>query len=145
MLILDPLLKRTFPHQQRSAVMPQPVILYVENNLWLMQVVRDVLDLAGWNVQHLRSATSARTLLRRGEQPYDLLLVDNELQYMSGIELVRCARESAHRKGLQILLFSIEDYAEEAKRAGADAFLRKPHDLHLLVDTIRSLLAASGK
>ncbi|HEY0098950.1 MAG TPA: response regulator [Pyrinomonadaceae bacterium] len=124
--------------------MPQPVILYVENNMFLMQLVRDVLDLAGWNVQHLRSATSARTLLR-SEQPYDLLLVDNELQYMSGIELVRCARESAHRKGLQILLFSIEDYEEEAKRVGADAFLRKPHDLHLLLDTIRRLLAAGGK
>ena len=124
--------------------MQQPVILYVENNMFLMQLVRDVLDLAGWNVQHLRNSKFARTLLS-GEEPYDLLLVDNELQYMPGIELVRCAREFTHRRGLQILLFSIEDYAEEAKRAGADAFLRKPHDLHLLLDTIRRLLAAGGK
>jgi DNA-binding response OmpR family regulator len=124
--------------------MPQPIILYVENNLYLMQLVRDVLDLAGWNVQHMRSATSARTLLR-GEQPYDLLIVDNELQYTPGIELVRCVRELPHRKGLPILLFSIEDYGEEAKRVGADAFLRKPHDLHLLLDTIRRLLAVAGK
>lgn len=124
--------------------MPQPIILYVENNLMLMQLVRDALDLAGWNVQHLRNTTFARTLLR-GEQHYDLLLVDNELQHMAGIELVKCAREFPHRKGLQILLFSIEDYEEEAKRAGANAFLRKPHDLHLLVDTVRRLLAAGSK
>ncbi|MCA1565266.1 MAG: response regulator [Acidobacteria bacterium] len=124
--------------------MPQPVILYVENNLMLMQLVRDVLDLAGWNVQHLRSATMARTLLH-GEQPYDLLIVNNELQYLRGIELVRYARQLTHRKGLQILLFSIEDYAEEAQRMGADAFLRKPHDLHLLLDTIRRLLAAGSR
>ncbi|HJR09367.1 MAG TPA: response regulator [Pyrinomonadaceae bacterium] len=123
--------------------MPQPVILYVENNLLLMQLVRDALDLAGWNVQHLRNTTSARTLLR-GEQPYDLLLVDNELHHMTGIDLVRCARELTHRKGLQILLFSIEDYEEEAKRAGANAFLRKPYDLYLMVDTIRRLLAAGS-
>ncbi|HLL70114.1 MAG TPA: response regulator [Pyrinomonadaceae bacterium] len=123
--------------------MSQPVILYVENNLMLMQLVRDMLDLAGWNVQHLRNAPSARVLLR-GEQPYDLLLVDNELQHMTGIELVRCAREFAHRKGLQILLFSIEDYEEEAKRAGANAFLRKPHDLYLMLDTVRRLLAAGA-
>jgi DNA-binding response OmpR family regulator len=134
----------TFPRQQLSTVMPQPIILYVENNLMLMQLVRDVLDLAGWNVQHLRSATFAKTLLH-GKQPYDLLLVDNELQYLAGIELVRYTRELTHRKGLQILLFSIEDYEEEARRAGADAFLRKPHDLHLLLDTIRRLLAAGGK
>jgi two-component system, chemotaxis family, chemotaxis protein CheY len=120
--------------------MPQPIILYVENNIFLMQLVRDVLDLAGWNVQHLRNAASARILLR-GKQPYDLLLVDNELQHMPGIELVRCARELPHRKGLPILLFSIEDYEQEAMRLGADAFLRKPHELHLLVDTIRRLLA----
>ncbi|HYP02145.1 MAG TPA: response regulator [Pyrinomonadaceae bacterium] len=123
--------------------MPQPIILYVENNLLLMQLVRDVLDLAGWNVQHLRNATSARVLLR-GEQPYDLLLVDNELQHMTGIELVRCARELTNRKGLQILLFSIEDYEEEARRAGANALLRKPHELYLMVDTIRQLLAAGS-
>jgi DNA-binding response OmpR family regulator len=125
--------------------MSQPVILYVQNNLMLMQLVRDVLDLAGWNVQHLRNATFARTLLR-GAEHYDLLLVDNEPhQHLTGIELVRGARELAHRKSLQILLFSIEDYADEAKRAGADAFLRKPHDLHVLLDTIRQLLAAGGK
>jgi len=144
MLILDPSLERALPREQRSIVMPQPVILYVENNLMLMQLVRDVLDLAGWNVQHLRSATCARTLLR-GEERYDLLLVDNELQYLAGIELVRYARELTHRTGLSILLFSIEDYAEEAKRAGADAFLRKPHDLHLLLNTIRLLLAARAE
>lgn len=61
--------------------MPQPIILYVENNMFIMQLVRDVLDLAGWNVQHLRSVTSARTLLH-GEHACDLLLVDNELQYV---------------------------------------------------------------
>ncbi len=144
MLILDPLLKRTPPRQQRSTVMPQPIILYVENNLMLMQLVRDVLDLAGWNVQHLRNATYACTLLR-GQEPYDLLLVDNELQHMTGLALVRYARELTHRAGLSILLFSIEDYAEEAKRAGADAFLRKPHDLHLLLNTIRRLLAARAE
>ena len=143
-MFIDEVEPLTVPRQQRSTVMPQPVILYVENNLWLMQAVRDVLDLAGWNVQHMRSATTARTLLH-GKQPYDLLLVDNELQLLPGIELVRYARELTHRKGLQILLFSIEDYEEEARRAGADAFLRKPHDLHLLLDTIRRLLAAGGK
>lgn len=123
--------------------MPQPIILYVENNLMLMQLVRDVLDLAGWNVQHLRSATFARTLLH-GKEHYDLLIVDNELQNVAGIELVRYARDLSHRKGLQILLFSIEDYEEEARRAGADAFLRKPHDLHLLLNTVRQLLLAAS-
>lgn len=119
--------------------MPQPIILYVENNLLLVQLVRDVLDLAGWKVHHSRDATSAQIFLR-SEQRYDLLLVDNELTRNTGMEVVSFARELPHRKGLPILLFSIEDYEQEAKRVGANAFLRKPHDLFLMVDTIRRLL-----
>jgi len=37
-------------------------------------------------------------------------------------------------------LFSIEDCEREAKEAGANEFLRKPHDLFLLVETIRRLI-----
>jgi CheY-like chemotaxis protein len=35
----------------------------------------------------------------------------------------------------------LEDIKEEAERAGADAFLRKPNNLIELVETIRRLLA----
>lgn len=58
----------------------------------------------------------------------------------SGLELVRLARELPHRKELPILFFSIEDCERAAKAAGADAFLRKPHDLFQTVDTVRKRL-----
>jgi len=60
----------------------------------------------------------------------------------SGLELIRLTRELPHRNSLPILFFSIEDCEREAKAAGASAFLRKPHDLFQMVDTIRGLLEA---
>jgi DNA-binding response OmpR family regulator len=58
---------------------------------------------------------------------------------------VRRARRLAHRRETPIILISLEDCADDARLAGADAFLRKPNNLIELVDTIRRLLAPSLK
>ena len=79
------------------------------------------------------------------EQRFALLLVDNELPDTTGTELVKFARTLAHRRSLPIILFSIEDCEEEAKAAGADEFLRKPHDLFRLMEIARKLVASQGK
>jgi CheY-like chemotaxis protein len=128
------------------AAFSQPLILYVEPNAVLQRFMDDMFDLAGWRVRSARDYYAAESFLRSNER-YALLLTGEKLPPLnlvagrSGLELVTLARELPHRKSLPILFFSIEDRAEEAKRAGANAFLRKPHDLYLLVDTIRWLLA----
>jgi CheY-like chemotaxis protein len=117
----------------------QPAILYVENNGLLARLVDDLLDLGGWHVWRAENGTSAKIFLR-SEQRYALLLVDNELRDMTGLEVVKYARGLSHRKSLPVMLFSIEDCEREAKAAGANAFLRKPHDLFQMMDTIRRLI-----
>lgn len=125
------------------AVVIQPAVLYVENNLLLSQLITDLLDLAGWHVWRAECGTSAQTFLRH-EQRFALLLVDNELRDTTGLELVKFARALPHRESLPIILFSIEDCEREAKEAGANEFLRKPHDLFLLMDIARRLVGAKG-
>jgi len=126
----------------------QPIILYVERNSALRLFMCDVFDLAGWHAQRAFDVSSAESLLR-SPQRFSLLLTADELPPLnllpgrSGLELVSFARGLPHRKELPILFHSIEDCAERAMAAGASAFLRKPHGLFLLVDTIRRLLAAS--
>ena len=73
------------------------------------------------------------------QQHFDLLLIDNELRHFNGLELVKDIRRIPHRKGMPIILISLEDLTEEAREAGANAFLRKPYNLIDLVDTIRRL------
>jgi CheY-like chemotaxis protein len=125
----------------------QPIILYVERNSVLRHFMSDMFDLAGWHVHRAFDLHCAASLLR-STQRFSLLLTGHELPPRellpgrSGLELVTLARELPHRTELPILFFSIEDCEREAKKAGANAFLRKPHDLFLMVDTIRGLLEA---
>jgi CheY-like chemotaxis protein len=117
----------------------QPAVLYVENNLILSQLVTDLLDLAGWHVWRAECGATAQVFLRH-EQRFALLLVDNELRDTSGLEVVKYARMLPHRESLPVILFSIEDCEREAKAAGANEFLRKPHDLFLLLDAARRMI-----
>jgi CheY-like chemotaxis protein len=140
---------RRLPHLG-DVSLRQPIILYVERNSTLRHFMSDIFDLAGWHAHRAFDVRSAESLLR-STQRFSLLLTADELPPLnllpgrSGLELVALARSLPHRKELPILFFSIEDREREAKAAGADAFLRKPHDLFLLVDTIRGLLAAGGE
>jgi CheY-like chemotaxis protein len=132
---------RSLPRAPWRAVVTQPAVLYVENNALLSRLVSDLFDLAGWHVWRAENGMAAQMFLRH-EQRFALLLVDNELSDTTGIELVKFARTLAHRQSVPVVLFSIEDCEREARAAGADEFLRKPHDLFLLVDIARRLVGA---
>lgn len=123
---------------------PRPVvILYVEDNRILLQTVRDVLEFAGWYVKPCYDFAMALALIE-SPQHFDVILLDNELWGMTGLRLTELARGRPNRRKTPIILISIEDRAEEAQRAGADAFLRKPNNLIDLIETIRRLLGTRG-
>jgi DNA-binding response OmpR family regulator len=116
------------------------VILYLEDNRMLSQIVCDVLQFAGWYVKPESDSVTSWAMLDCTNRHFDLLLFDHEIRGIDGLELTRRVRRMSHRKGTPIILISLDDMAEEAREAGADAFLRKPNNLIDLVDTIRRLL-----
>jgi two-component system chemotaxis sensor kinase CheA len=118
------------------------VILYLEDNRMLQELVRDVLEFAGWYVKASPDSIHSWAMLDCTKEHFDLLLFDHELRNINGLELTRRVRRMPHRKGTPVILISLEDLAVEAREAGADAFLRKPNNLIELVDTIRRLLPA---
>ena len=132
------------PRHWNTLPISQPAVLYVENNLLLSRLVTDLLDLAGWHVLRAECGSTAQIFLRH-EQRFALMLVDNELRDTPGLAVVTYARTLAHRRSLPIILFSIEDCEREAKAAGANEFLRKPHDLFRLMDISRGLVAESER
>ncbi len=121
-----------------------PAILYVEDNHLLLQTVKDVLEMAGWHVEPCSDVGIALGLMEHRTH-YNLLLLDNELRGLTGLQLTRRARQIPHLQQTPIILISLEDLAQQAHTAGANAFLRKPNNLIELLDTIRLLLATSGK
>jgi hypothetical protein len=124
-------------------ILPSPrVIFYLEDNERILVVVREVLEFAGWYVTPCNSGFYAWTMLGWEKQHYDLLVLDNEADRLDGLTLIGRVRRMPHRKETPIILTSREDLEAEARKAGADAFLRKPYNLIELVDTIRRLFAA---
>jgi len=64
---------------------------------------------------------------------------------MNGIELIRQTRALAHRQQTPIIMLSGDDVEMEARRAGANAILRKPDDVALIAETAAHLLACKAR
>lgn len=77
-----------------------------------------------------------------GNSRYDLLVVDNHVPHGNGLGIVRYARQLAHRWCMPIIMLSASEVEAEARKADADAFLRKLHDIARLAATVQRLLYA---
>jgi CheY-like chemotaxis protein/tetratricopeptide (TPR) repeat protein len=114
-------------------------ILHIEDNRAVAQLVTDGLTPEGFEVDSCKSGTKAlKTLTSRAR--YDLIIVDNDLPGLSGLELVRRVRHMARWRSTPIVMLSGDDCEAEAWRAGVSEFLRKPEDIKRLTSTIQRLL-----
>jgi CheY-like chemotaxis protein len=102
--------------------------------------VRIALEDEGWSVETCGDGTVALEKLARSAR-YDVLIFDNQLADTSGIELLRQTRGLAHRQQTPVIILSASDVEMQTRRAGANAFLRKPDDLPALTETVARLLA----
>jgi DNA-binding response OmpR family regulator len=96
---------------------------------------------------HVDSCISGATALKilKGNAHYDLIIVDNDLPGLNGLELARRARSIAHRRGTPIIMLSGDDCEKKAWRVGVDAFLRKPEAVGQLSLTIARVLEERGE
>jgi CheY-like chemotaxis protein len=114
-------------------------ILYIEDNRLVAQAVRDLLESEGWRVEWYANGNPAMNRLAGG-CAYDLLLFDNDLPGASGLELTRYARRLPRYRTTPIIMISATDCQVDARRAGVDLFLRKPDDIHALIDAVKRLI-----
>jgi CheY-like chemotaxis protein len=122
-------------HREKSQI----AILHVEDNEAVRKLVQDSLTAEGIHVDSCVTGTTGLELLKRHTR-YDLLIVDNELPGLSGLELVLRVRSMAHRRNIPIIMLSGDECEKEAWRAGVDDFLRKPDSVNELVSRITRVL-----
>lgn len=115
--------------------MPHRIILYAEDDALLRLTVAEMLEEEGWRVESCADGRAALARIESGEH-FDLLLLDNGLPGVAGLELARRARLLAHRRETPIVIYSASECAAEARAAGAVAFLRKPQDIGRLVEVV---------
>jgi CheY-like chemotaxis protein/tetratricopeptide (TPR) repeat protein len=116
------------------------VVLHVEDRAEVADAVRMKLEDEGWSVDTCVDGASALEKLESGER-YDVLIFDFKLPDANGIGLIKHTRKLAHRQQTPIIMFSGDDVEVDARRAGANYFLRKPDDLDSIPETVARLLA----
>ena len=118
---------------------PTLSILHVEDDEVVASVTREILEAQGWQVETCSDGSAALEKIS-GKVEYDLLLVDNDLPGVNGLQLITHARELDHRCATPMVLLSANPIEAEAREAGADVFLRKPQGIGMLTETINRLL-----
>ncbi len=124
--------------------MPPHKILLVEDHEDTRELIVVVLRQSAYEVS---TATSlAEALMLAGKQKFDLFVLDSKLPDGSGVEL--CKRIRQLDQSTPILFCSALAYEsdrDEALISGAQKYLVKPVDLHLLLSTVGELLTLSLK
>jgi two-component system chemotaxis response regulator CheY len=119
-------------------------VLHVENNLTAANAVKETLQAEGWKVEMCADGAAALKLLESAIY-YDVLLLDNDLPDINGVELIRRARQLPHRRRTRVVMLAATNSETGAWKAGADAVLKKPQDVGTIVNTISRLLSPEAE
>jgi len=134
---------KTVPEERtKPAATSHISILHVENNSAVARLVQDTLSVEDMHVDSCLSGTTALEIIR-SDAPYDLIILDNDLPGLGGLELVLHIRSIAHRRNTPVIMLSGDDCEAAAWRAGVNDFLRKPNGVDQVSSTIKRLLNRS--
>ncbi len=129
--------KNKGPDLQRAA--SQIRILHVEDNKAVASLVKETLELEGWEIETCANGNVALEKIA-GNAHYDLIILDNDLPGLNGLQLVQRTRSIAHRRHTPIVILSATVDNAAAHEAGADLGLHKPEDIGSLAERIGRLL-----
>lgn len=118
-------------------------ILVIDDEPYIRRLLTRLLDCAGYEVDSVEGGKQALRQIREGNRP-DLIISDLMMPEMSGTDFVRRLREEESRPVPVMILTARgqEVDAEEARTAGANAFMTKPFSSHELLETVSSLMSA---
>jgi two-component system phosphate regulon response regulator PhoB len=114
-------------------------ILYAEQAPLVADAVRETLEAEGWRVEVCARGDEALRRLQDGTR-FDLLILDFRLPGLDGLELARRARALPRAGRTPIIMFTASEVEGDARRAGIDAYLRKPRGVYSLAHTAAGLL-----
>lgn len=102
-------------------------ILYADDMLELRVLLQDALALEGHSIETAGDGTQALERLKQDHSGFDLVITDHHMPGITGLELVRQARELPYPG--KIVVFSSglsEPVQDEYRKFSVDAILTKP-------------------
>lgn len=121
-------------------------ILIVEDNLDNYELVRTILEIAGYDAFLAVNGRDGVNAARK--QKPDLILMDMALPEMDGWDATEAIRKDPTIKDIPLIALTVHTLPRERKRAldaGADAYISKPFATEKLLGVIESILAKSKK
>ena len=119
-----------------------PTILYVEDNMDNFKLVRRVLGAEGFIIYGAANDREAFTFLE--QHTPDLILMDINLPHIDGYTLVGQLRQQKKLTTIPIIALTanvMKQTQEKSLAAGCNGFIKKPIDVDLLPDQLRSYLS----
>lgn len=98
-------------------------ILLVEDNLFLRDAIKQVLEEQGWTVQAAENGNQGLQMAQ-AEKP-TLVISDIDMPIMNGLYMTHYIKENPSLNDVPIILVSGDPREQEAMEAGAVAFLLK--------------------
>ncbi|MCP4552931.1 MAG: response regulator [Bacteroidetes bacterium] len=130
---------------------PEPVeisrgnetILFVDDEIYLADVGREMLEDYGYCVDIMTSSRQAFELFEKNQDRYDLLITDYTMPEMTGIQLVE--KIHAIRPKLPVIMCTgIELSSDIFKNVCISKILMKPFDMEKFVKGVREVLDTPG-
>lgn len=119
------------------------MILVVERNPAVQRLERFFLEQAGFAVEFANDGLSA--LQRVQELRPEILVTEILVPELDGLSLCRAIKAAAATSHILVLIFSHLQAEDRALEAGADAFLMKPLNEELLLNTVQRLVGLVDK
>jgi two-component system, OmpR family, alkaline phosphatase synthesis response regulator PhoP len=119
--------------RRRSAL-----ILVVERNPIVQRLGKYFLEQAGYEVEF--AADGLIALERARELRPRILVTEILVPKLDGLELCRRIKCSDETRDIRVLIFSHLHAEDRARAAGADAFLVKPLNEELLIESVAKLI-----
>jgi two-component system chemotaxis sensor kinase CheA len=130
------------PVETKPAERERLRVLVVDDSITTRTLEKHILETAGFDVRVAVDGSEAWTIL--GEADFDVVIADVEMPKMTGLELTRQIKETAHTQHLPVVLLtslSKPEQREAGLRAGADAYLVKSKfDQAELLQVIQAVL-----
>ncbi len=112
-------------------------IVFVEDDMGILEVARFIFEKAGYSVTLHGSAES---LLAQLNYKADIFILDKQLPDMDGLELCRRLKADVHTSAIPVLMLSANPQIKAlASDAGADAVMEKPFEIKELLNMVAAL------
>jgi CheY-like chemotaxis protein len=127
---------------------PLPVgnerILFIDDEKNMVETIPPLLERLGYHVEAATNAGEALKMFLSGPEKFDLVITDQTMPQMTGIEFIKHIREK--RQDIPIILctgFSESIDEGRAIEFGINAFMMKPFEINEIANVVRGVLDRS--